>query len=177
MKQVKKIFAIFFLISYLMYSGDAIFKGMGHVIRAGAASFPSSEAMAYAADSAAGAYLPSRAEALENYAILMKALNKTETGGFDVIAAKDDKFIHLPKSEWTRTEIENYALKLNELNTVIDAIDLNTQVIYISSQPQIINGYTEPLREYPLPDQSRLTETMLYYLRSYNWNLLIHIRF
>ncbi|GEM_PF-6877025 len=172
MKNAKRIFAIIFLIMYLLYAGNALMDGGNAVVAAVVQSFPAREGMAYYADLAGSGALLYQPDLLELHAGLQNSLGKTESGGLGVVKTSDGRYVTGSDLNWNPYYAELFALRLNTLNEELRAEGLDTSVTYISPQPQIINGYTTASENFPLPEQYQITEDMLYYMRAYNIDTL-----
>jgi hypothetical protein len=172
MKSARKLFAILFLIVFALYAGNVYLDAGGSVFDAAAYAFPSGEGMQYYTNEAVFDVLPFRMDALEDHARLQKMLGKTESGGLDVVAANNGTYISGHAEAWSSYEAEQYAVRLYELKQNLKNAGSKAEVIYISAQPQVVNGYTQSLGHFPIEDQDAMMESLLYYLRAYGVDFL-----
>lgn len=172
MKLAKKIFSILFLAAYVLFAGNTLLKNSAGVAGGIANGFPSREGMHYYASEAAFQAFPLRSSLLEGHAQLQTLMSKTESGGLDVIATNNGAFVAGGDAYWDSYTLERHAIALHELQESLRDKGLETKIAFISAQPQIINGYTQALQPFPLPDQYPMMENLLYYLRAYNVDFL-----
>ncbi|MDL2273505.1 hypothetical protein LJC34_03045 [Oscillospiraceae bacterium OttesenSCG-928-G22] len=172
MRQAKQIFAVTSILLYAFYAGGVLLDGGAPLKSALAYAFPSGEGMHYFAGEAAYYALPYRTDLLEGHARLQNLIGKTESGGLDVVAATGRSFVAGADSGHDDYRIELYAAGLRRLEETLRKEGARTKVTYISAQSQVVNGYTESPRGFPLPQQYLLMESMLYYLRAYNVDFL-----
>ena len=173
MKTGKFVFTLFFLTAYLLYASNVILADssgrlFGSILRA----FPSRDGIAYAANEAGSQALPFRAALREGHAYLQTRLKKTESGGMGVVAANDNTYISGQKQSWPDYEIARFAVQMNRLNRELGEAGLDTGVVFISPQPQAVQGYTTPLEAFDLPDQASQMEAIQYQLRGYGVDFL-----
>lgn len=172
MKTAKSIFAILFLSAYLLLAGDAFFRGSADVLQAAVSGFPSGDAMAYAAETEGAGLLPMRLALLEAHARLQLFLGKTESGGLDVVAAEGGSFIRGDIGNWDNEKLEQYALRLHKLQDTLDLIGMDTKILFIGAQSQMVKDHTRTDSAFQLSDQYPLTDALLYYMRGYGIDYL-----
>lgn len=172
MKAAKKLFAFLFVIAYAICANQMILRAPVNAYRLAAEAYPSKESMSYQVNEAGHQMLPFLTPLLEGHALIQLALQKTESGGMDVIAVNDGGYVRGHEDAWLHYDVEQFAIGLYQLKEDLKEAGSKAEVVYISTQPQIINGYTEPLADFPLPDQDALMETLMYSLNGYRVDYL-----
>lgn len=172
MKKAKGVFAVLFLLVLGAYTVTAFLFGLPatleHTINNSASIDTMEEDVGYALQSS----MPWRATMLETHAVLQKAAGKKESGGFAVVEANDGSYINGRADTWYQEEIDSYARKLQDTKSALQDAGLDTGIIFISTQSQIISGYTEPSVAYTLSEETALMESLLYNLRGYTIDFL-----
>jgi len=165
-------FMSIFLAAWGLYALRMIVVAIIYVIPSSVGNLPDIRRTASTAESLAWYSMPGRTTLLEAHAKIHHMLGKVESGGFEIIKANNNSYLRARTAYWTKDEINQYAIKLSRLENYIEENELNTNIIYISTQPQIINNYTVAEADYPLPDDNALMESMLYNLKRYNIDFL-----
>lgn len=170
MRKLKTVLAAILLAGFGIYSLMAIVAGAPGIVATVSSHFAngqSVESLIASVDQTTHQTMPGRPQMLELHAELQNLLHKTESGGFDVVKTNDGGFANGRGTSPDLWTIEASAASLHNLQTALEEAGSDTKVIFISTQPQMIRGYTQTDSGYQIHDENPDVDAMLYYLRGY----------